>query len=144
MYGSTENPKQIPPLLFVSVHSTEGSNGICDTLSLKDVYSHDKHSFIVEEKCDIDEIEIINDECDIEDDYTFSIYTLPMFLSLYYSSTNCSLKDEDEDYSSETSSVIIEDDEEPEEEKEIKNDLDLCNDIIQYLTLKRFNTKTYF
>lgn len=144
MYGSTDNPKQIPPLLFVSVHSTEGSNGVCDTLSLKDIYNHDKHSFLIKEKCDVDEIDIINDECDIEDDYTFSLYTLPMFLSIYYCPSNCSLKEDEEDDSSETSSVIIEEDEEDEEEQEIKNDLDLCNDLVKYLSPKRFNSKTCF
>lgn len=140
LYGSTDKPKQIPPVAFVSVYSTEGSNGTCDTLKLNDVFSYDKHSFIVKNKCIPEDIDIINDDCDIEDDYSFSLYTLPMFLSIFYHSNTCELKEQET--CSDTSSVVIEEDK--EEIGDIKTDFDLCNELVRYLTQKRINAKSSF
>jgi len=140
LYGSTDKPKQIPPVAFVSVYSTEGANGTCDTLKLNDVFSYDKHSFIIKNKCIPEDIDIINDDCDIEDDYSFSLYTLPMFLSIFYHSNTCELKEQET--SSDTSSVVIEEDK--EEIGDIKSDFDLCNELVRYLTQKRINTKSSF
>lgn len=141
LYGSTDNPKQTPPLTFVGVYGYEDVNGNCRQLELENVFHHDKHSFLVKDKCETDDIEMINDECDIEDDYAFSCYTLPMFLSIYYYSSYSQLKEDDT--FSETSSVII-DEEEDDNIEDIKSELDLCNDLVKYLTPKRFNTKSYF
>jgi len=140
MYGSTDTPKQIPPLLFVGVYSDEDINGNCQLISLEDVYSHEKHSFFINNKCETEDIEMINDDCDIEDDYAFSCYTMPLFLSIFYDSSTCQLKEQDA--MSEASSVIIED--EDEKVEDIKTELGLCNELVKYLTPKRFNTKSYF
>ena len=142
MYGSTDAPKKIPPLLFVGVYLEEDINGNCQIMELENVYSHEKHSFFVKDKCESGDIDIINDECDIEDDYAFCCYTLPIFLSIYFHTSVLQLKEE-EDCHSEASSVIIEEDED-EPIEDIKTDLELCNELIKYLAPKRFNNKNYF
>lgn len=139
MYGSTDNPKLIPPVSFVGIFSTEGENGKCNPLNLSDTYSYEKHSFITKELCEMDQVDDINEDCDIEDDYSFSVYTLPMFLSIYYHHERVKFIDAAE---SEAASVVIEDDE--EEQVELKTEYDLCVDLVRHLTPKRFNTKTYF
>lgn len=140
LYGSTDKPKQIPPLMFVGVFGEEDINGVCLQLELENTFNHEKHSFLVKDKCEIDDAEIINEDCDIEDDYAFSCYTLPMFLSIYFHTSTCQLKDDE--IHSETSSVIIEEDDDVIED--IKTELDLCNELVKYLTPKRFNVKSYF
>lgn len=141
MYGSTDNPKFMPPVLFNSVFAASDDSRQCNVISLTDVYNYQKHSFIVKDKCDTEDISIIEDDCDIEDDYTFALYTLPIFLSIYYHPENCKLKELDAE--SDTSSVIIEEDED-DEELNLKTDLDMCNELVKHLPPKRFNNKTYF
>lgn len=140
MYGSAEEPKSIPPLRFLSVFGTEGENGMCSTLNLNDVFCYDKHTFLQDGKLEQDEIESISNDCDIDDDFSFSLYTLPIFLSIYYHRDKIRFIDQ---APSETASVIIEEDE-TDESGDINNDFDLCNEMIKHLGPKRFNTKMYF
>lgn len=138
LYGSTEEPKSIPPLKFISVFGTEGENGLCSTLNLNDVFSYKKHSLFQHKEIESEEIDYIDDDCDLEDDLSFSIYTLPIFLSINFHHEKLRFI---EHAPSETASVIIEED---EESGDIKNDLDLCNELLKHMAPKRLNTKIYF
>lgn len=143
LYGSTNNPKTRPPLLYRGVYTSATTSGNCKLLNISDVFNYKRHSFIHNENCNLDDVDTIDEECDIEDDNTFSIYTLPMFLSLYYypgitrmkSSTSSEIEEENEP------STVIEDE---EDSGDIKNDYDMCNELVQYLSKKRFNDKQCF
>lgn len=141
MYGSTPVPKLVPPLKFMAVYGSEGENKILATLNINDVFTYDRHALFYNNKIDHEEIEVISDDSDIDDDFTFSIYTLPIFLSIHYSQVNVRFMDHTP---SETASVIIEDENEEDEREDITNDLDLCNSLVKLLCPKRFNDKTNF
>ena len=140
MYGSTPDPKLIPPLKYMAVYGSEGENNILTVLNLNDVFTYDKHAFLQNSKLDQEEIESISEDCDMEDDFSFSLYTLPMFLSIYYHEDKVRLIEHEV---SEIASVIVEEDEN-DESVDINNDFDLCNEMIKHLGSKRFNTKMYF
>ena len=142
LYGSTDTPKQIPPFLFLGVYAGEDINGRCQPISLENAFSHETHSFFIKDKCEIDDVEMIDEECDVEDDYAFSCYTLPIFLSIFYHTETCHMKEVESH--SEASSVIIEEEDDGEEVVESKTDLDLCKELVKFLSTKRFNDKSCF
>lgn len=144
MYGSSDidKPKQISPFSFYNIYIEEDDNGICQIIPLDNAFHFEIHSFFIKDKCESEDIASIDEDCDIEDDYSFSCYTLPIFLSIFYHSNNCSLKEVETH--SETSSIIIEEDNEEVSEEESKTDLDLCKEILKHVSTKRFNTKTCF
>ena len=140
LYGSTAYPKLVPPLKFIAVYSTQSENGTYLPLELNNTFSYDKHGLFRDLQ---EEIDSINSDCDIDDDLTFAIYTLPLFLSVHFYPNKLQYIDSDTESvtESDASSVIIE---ESDEISEIKSDFDLCNDLVKRLTPKRFNTKMYF
>ena len=147
LYGSTKNPEFHPPVLYVGTYGDSGDSGICMELKLSDIYTFTDHSFIRNEHCNMEDIEAIEEDCDIEDDESFAMYLFPMFMSIYFHHGVSIPRQENlmtsENKLGKARARQYEEDEEDDDE-ETKSDYDLCLELVEYLDPTRFDDETSF
>jgi len=148
LYGSTKNPEIHPPVLYVGSYGNSSDSGICMELKLSDIYEFTDHSFIRNEHCNIEDVSLIEEECDIEDDESFSMYVLPMFMSIYFFHGVSIPKHENlqilKGENKGKSKAKYKDDEDEDDEDDTKSDYDICLELVEYIDPSRFDDESSF
>jgi phage/plasmid-associated DNA primase len=137
-YGSTDNTKR-PPCFFSGVFADQA-----DDIPLERVYEYTTHQFISGDKCIIDQVEGLEDPDMERSDH--KMFLLPIFLSLHFWSGVTQTKDEyhTNGRTNYLSSSIAGSEEEDEEYNENPTDFEICLEMIEMLSEKRFTMENYF
>ena len=133
LYGSTDNIK-IPASHFVGVFG-EYKDGICKNINIDKAYNFREHHFIKSGKCKADDIELLES---VEDEDDINFILLPIFTSVYYYSSISNIKSVTSESASSNNSDDFED------RSSIQSDLEICLELIEMLSEKRFEQKNYF
>lgn len=137
LYGSSEDNKQ-PTEILTGVFG-EYKDGICKNLNLKEAYDYKKHQFIINGKCNIDDINILESVDDEEDDNYLIL--LPIFTSLFYYSSIANIKPNNQEENEGGSSNQSEDN---DESTSTGSNLEICLELIDMLNEERFEKDNYF
>ena len=139
LYGSSDNNSE-PPDIFLGVFG-EKEDDFCKEYSIDAIYDSNNHYFFSSNKCIVDTDDTLHGE--IEDDYERSLLFLPLFLSLYFWPSKCSIKNELKISNEEQSSSVHSS--EKDESIEIDNltPYEIFLDLIECLSDKRFNQELY-
>ena len=146
LYGSSANPKTQPPVVMSGIYGFSEASETPIEVALTDVFDFKQHSFIQNQKCDTDSIGLIESDCDIDEDDEFAMYTLPMFLSIYFYKGITMLQNSDKTPVPIRENRGIEEEEEDDDEEETKSksDYEMCLELCKQLSQHRFNEEQYF
>ena len=136
LYGSTDNTKR-PPLYYLVTYKENGVE-----VNLGDVYQYTSHQYITNGKCIEDHIEELDDE-DLSDEEK-NIYLLPLFLTLDFCSGITQVKEEYNSGKKAASSSVGYSEEDTEHFDENPSNFDICLELIEMLSDKRFKMEPYF
>jgi phage/plasmid-associated DNA primase len=135
-YGSSDNSKR-PPLYYMGAYKEKG-----EEVGLEKTYEYNKHQFISSEKCVKDQIEELEDEdMDLQD---HKMYLLPIFLSMEFCSGITQIKEEFNSGQCRVTSSTACSEEDEDDYNENPDDFEICLQLIELLSIKRFKTEPYF
>ena len=135
-YGSSDNSKR-PPLYYLGVYKEKGID-----VPLEKTYEYTNHQFISSEKCVVDQIEELEDE-DI-DTTDHKMYLLPIFLSMEFCSGITRIKEEFNSGGPRVTSSVVGSEEDEDDFDENPTDFEMCLQLIEMFSEKRFKTESYF
>ena len=143
LYGSSED-KKIPPCSFIGVYGPIKDTDYCEEYYIQKIYNYENHTFIKNKLCNFDELSTLVEEDDL-DEYEKSIKLLPLFLSLNFFNELCPLRNKEimYNYSSTTCSEEEENEQENETFSDNPSDMEIFKDLINLLSIKRFNKEAY-
>lgn len=136
IYGSSDSSKR-PPLYFLGIY--DGSQKMLD---IEKTYTYTNHQFISSEKCIMDQVDLLEEE-DM-DEKEHKMYLLPLFLSIEFCSSITQIKENYKPSSNKVPSSVVGSEEDEEDYEENPSEFDICLQLIEMLSDKRFTTESYF